>query len=148
MKYFLSAGLILLTAIFFSWKNPFRNDKKELIDTERSFSASCMQNGLKAAFLAFGDDSMVLLRRNSEPLKAAMAKDHLTKTDFGPNILSWEPLDADISSSGDLGYTYGIYTVHLSDSVMQGTYATVWKKNKNGEWKFVLDVGNEGLSKK
>lgn len=148
MKYFLSAGLILLTAIFFSWKDPLRSDKKELIDAEKSFSAMCMQKGLKEAFLAFGDENMVMLRPNSDPLKAAVARDYLAKTDFGPNTLSWEPLEADISSSGDLGYTYGIYTVHLPDSTMQGTYATVWKKNKNGQWKFVLDVGNEGLSKK
>jgi len=107
-----------------------------------------MQKGLKEAFLAYGDDSMVLLRPNSNPLKAAMARDHLNKNDFGPNVLSWEPLDADIAASGDLGYTYGIYTVHLPDSTILGTYATVWKKNLNGQWKFVLDVGNEGLSKK
>jgi len=148
MKYFLSAGIILLVIAFFSWKNPFRGDKKELLDAEKSFSAMCMQKGLKEAFLAFGDDSMVLLRPNSDPLKGAMARDHLAKSDFGPNVLSWEPAEADISSSGDLGYTYGVYTVHLPDSVIQGTYATVWKRNKNGQWKFALDVGNEGLSKK
>jgi ketosteroid isomerase-like protein len=64
--------------------------------------------------------------------------------------LSWEPLNADISSSGDMGFTYGIYTIHMDspegDKVTkEGTYVTIWKKNKAGEWKFVLDTGNQGL---
>jgi hypothetical protein len=27
----------------------------------------------------------------------------------------------------------------------EGTYCTVWKKDKDKKWKFVLDTGNEGL---
>jgi ketosteroid isomerase-like protein len=30
----------------------------------------------------------------------------------------------------------------------EGTYVTIWKKGQNGNWKFVLDTGNQGLGKK
>jgi ketosteroid isomerase-like protein len=65
-------------------------------------------------------------------------------------ILSWEPLFADISKSNDLGYTYGVYKVQMdspegSTVDKEGTYVTIWKKDKNGDWKFVLDTGNQGL---
>lgn len=38
----------------------------------------------------------------------------------------------------------------VNDSVVgnqenKGTYVSVWKKDNKGEWKFVLDSGNEGL---
>jgi ketosteroid isomerase-like protein len=29
---------------------------------------------------------------------------------------------------------------------IQGTYCTIWEKNDKGEWRFVLDTGNQGLS--
>jgi ketosteroid isomerase-like protein len=31
------------------------------------------------------------------------------------------------------------------DTVIYGTYTSIWKKEKNGKWKFVLDTGNEGI---
>jgi ketosteroid isomerase-like protein len=29
-----------------------------------------------------------------------------------------------------------------------GTYVSIWKKDQFGNWKFVLDTGNEGLEPK
>jgi len=50
----------------------------------------------------------------------------------------------DVSASGDLAYTYGSYTSkilandgNVSDG--SGTFHTVWKRQSNGEWKFVWD---------
>jgi ketosteroid isomerase-like protein len=50
--------------------------------------------------------------------------------------------------SGDLGYTYELFTVTAKDTTMQGTYVSIWKKQKDGNWKFVLDTGNPGGGKK
>ncbi len=65
-------------------------------------------------------------------------------------ILSWEPIYAKISGSGDLGYTYGTYTstVRATGEISKGTYVTVWEKQADGTWKFVLDTGTEGLPAK
>ncbi len=59
----------------------------------------------------------------------------------------WTPLAGDISSSGDLGYTWGryIYSVPDEDGIRQishGKYMTVWKRQADGGWKAVLDGGN------
>ena len=63
------------------------------------------------------------------------------------NRLVWSPVAADISDSGDLGYSYGTYEFHSKDkegkpSVEHGKYTTIWKKQKDGSWKVVLDMGN------
>lgn len=59
--------------------------------------------------------------------------------------LTWEPLNAEISSSNDLGYTYGRYTrKYLIDGKTKtdnGFYTTIWKKNENNEWKIIHDIG-------
>ena len=59
-------------------------------------------------------------------------------------VLSWEPIGGDVATSGELGYTYGIYELKDSVNVQKGSYVTIWKK-VNGKWKFVLDSGNQGL---
>ncbi len=61
--------------------------------------------------------------------------------------LTWEPLYADISKSGDLGYTYGLYTSYTKadSSVARGKYVTIWRKQTDRSWKYALDGGNEGL---
>jgi ketosteroid isomerase-like protein len=63
------------------------------------------------------------------------------------NRLTWVPVGADISDSGDLGYTYGTWEFHSKDkdgkpAVDYGNYTSVWKKQKDGNWKVVLDMGN------
>jgi ketosteroid isomerase-like protein len=60
--------------------------------------------------------------------------------------LTWEPLYADISVSGDLGYTYGLFASHTKTGKLlgRGKYVTIWKKQRDGTWKYVLDGGNEG----
>ena len=63
------------------------------------------------------------------------------------NRLIWTPVGADISASGDLGYTYGNYEFHSKDKdgkqiVEHGKYTSIWKKQKDGNWKIVLDMGN------
>ena len=63
------------------------------------------------------------------------------------NQLTWTPVGADISASGDLGYTYGNYEFHSKDKdgkqiVEHGKYTSIWKKQRDGSWKVVLDMGN------
>ncbi len=49
----------------------------------------------------------------------------------------------------DLGYTYGYYTMTFKEdgSTQHGNYVSIWKKQAGGDWKFVLDTGNEGPEK-
>jgi ketosteroid isomerase-like protein len=63
------------------------------------------------------------------------------------NQLVWTPIGGDISGSGDLGYTYGNYEFHSKDkdgkpAVEYGKYTSIWKLQKDGSWKVVLDMGN------
>ena len=63
------------------------------------------------------------------------------------NQLTWTPVGADVSASGDLGYTYGTYAFRSVDktgkpTVEHGKYTSIWKLQKDGSWKVVLDMGN------
>lgn len=42
--------------------------------------------------------------------------------------------------SGDLGYTWGTYTVGARGRAEYGFYVRVWARERNGQWKLAIDV--------
>ena len=55
----------------------------------------------------------------------------------------------DVAKSGDLGYSQGTMTYTFTDPktkkvfTIKGKYVTVYKKQSDGGWKAVADIGNE-----
>lgn len=121
--------------------------KLEMMNADRAFSKMSEEKGMKAAFIEYLDSNGVLLRPNRLPIAGADAVDFLIQQNDSDYTLTWEPRNGAIAKSGELGYTYGIFALRPSvkDTVIYGTYVSIWKKEKNGEWKYVLDSGNEGI---
>lgn len=118
----------------------------EIKETEAAFAQMAKDTGITKAFLHFAAPEAVLLR-NEKIYKgkndiAQYFQNHTLKN---RNVeLSWAPLYVDVSSSGDLGYTYGEYQVRFKDQdgkdkQASGIFHTVWKKQADGSWKFVWD---------
>lgn len=56
--------------------------------------------------------------------------------------LSWEPIEARVSSSCDMGYVYGTVDWKLPDSdTVHGKYISIWLK-EDGEWKNAVEIRN------
>jgi ketosteroid isomerase-like protein len=67
--------------------------------------------------------------------------------------LTWSPVHADAGASGDLGYTWGRYhyeqvTKDGKTVTEDGTYVTIWKRQKDNSWKVVLDGGDPDPAEK
>jgi ketosteroid isomerase-like protein len=119
-----------------------------LLQTDRNFSAMSQQKGMHEAFLYFMANDGVILRNNSFPDKGKdKLKEHFAGKNDSSFILTWEPLFEKISECGDIGYTYGIHTntEKSTGKITRGTYVTIWQKQTDGSWKFVLDTGTTGL---
>jgi ketosteroid isomerase-like protein len=142
---------VIISNLFVSLSCTNNNKKMAegiLLDVDREFSSMSQREGMHKAFLSFIADSGVLLRNNAYPLKGrnnlARLFERGSDTSF---ILTWEPVFEKISGEGNLGYTYGIFTdkVKSTGEVQRGTYVTIWEKQEDGSWKFVLDTGTQGL---
>jgi hypothetical protein len=140
----------ILLLLLFSSCGGIRKEEKlraELLSTDRAFSMLSAEQGMNRAFETYCDDEGVLLRPGRRPVegKAAIA-DLLNQNADSAFRLTWEPLFASVSASGDLGYTYGTYELLIlkTGETSRGTYLSVWSKGSDG-WKFVVDTGNEGL---
>ncbi|MEI2748187.1 MAG: DUF4440 domain-containing protein [Ferruginibacter sp.] len=119
----------------------------DLMAADKEFSSLSEEKGMKNAFIEYIDSNGVLLRPGHLPIIGANAIDYLIQQDDTGYTLSWEPRNAEVAKSGEMGYTYGIYAMRpkAKDTVIYGTYVSVWKKQQDGKWKLLLDTGNEGV---
>lgn len=122
--------------------------EKELIAADSAFSAMSEREGMHKAFLYYIADSGILMRDNNYPVegRSELARVFSSGSDTAL-VLAWKPVYAKIGKGNDLGYTWGVWTRTLkSDStVSRGTYLTIWELQPDRSWKFVLDVGTQGL---
>lgn len=140
---------IINSIIILSCTNNTKNTANGiLLQTDRDFSDMSIKEGMFKAFLFYIAEDGVILRNNSFPSKGKETlKERFTGKSDKDFILSWEPLFEKISESGDLGYTYGIHTNtdKATGEITKGTYITIWQKQTDGSWKFVLDTDTQGL---
>ena len=118
--------------------------KQEIVQAENDFSAMAGKDGIPAAFLAYAAEEAVLKRGNNLVIGREAIKERFARQAQGNVKLEWSPDYVDVSESGDLGYTYGNYTLTSTDSLgneveSAGIFHTVWKRQVNGEWRFVWD---------
>jgi ketosteroid isomerase-like protein len=152
-----SAHFLILYILMFSIAGcffPKRNnaqanekDKIDLMNADNAFSNLSAEIGMKNAFLEYIDSNGVLLRPNVIPIAGADAVDYIIGLKDEGYTMTWKPNDATVAVSGELGYTFGTYLLQPStkDTVFYGTYVSIWKKQDDGKWKFILQSANEGV---
>ncbi len=121
--------------------------KAGMMEADREFSKMSEEKGIKTALLHFIDTKGILLRPNVMPLVGGNAVDYISQGSDTTYTMTWEPSGGNVAKSGELGYTYGVYSIKPrdKDTVLYGTYVSVWKRQDDGKWKFLLETGNEGL---
>lgn len=145
MKDILSFAMITFLLFSCSEKKPVA-DPQALIEADISFSDLSIKTGYQKAFIEFAHDSVVLLKPNHMPIegKQSLIESYVGRSDSNL-VLTWKPVKALMAHSGELGYTYGLWTIVSQNDTARGTYLTIWKKDAAGNWKFIADTGNEGL---
>lgn len=118
--------------------------KIEIFETEASFAKLAKEKGLKIAFLTFASDNAVL-SRNGKLIKGKKEiEEYFDKQTLKNVRLEWTPDFVNVAASGDLGYTYGKFTFEATDETgaeikSEGIFHTVWKRDLNGDWRYVWD---------
>jgi ketosteroid isomerase-like protein len=117
---------------------------QSMVDTERAFARMSEEQGTRPAFMTFIADDGILFRPTAVKGKQWMAEHPLPSSDKRP-LLSWQPAFADIALAGDMGYTTGPWQykadIHDAKPLAFGNFLTVWKRQPDRSWKFVIDLG-------
>jgi len=116
-----------------------------LFDLEARFAKDVLERG-GAGFAAWFAQDGVALGNGAAPLVGSVAIARSANWSPRDYQLTWTPTDAQMSPSGDMGYTWGHYEGHSKDAngnpvTTSGRYITVWRKQPDGSWKVVLDAG-------
>ena len=139
---------VLATTMYFHPALAHPKDGAEMLrQMEAEFMKAAAEKG-SVGYMSYYAADAVELPDGTDAIKG---KDNIAKTmgflDQPGNKLEWTPEFADMSASGDLGYTYGTYVFTSKDKdgkpiTDHGKYTSIWKKQKDGTWKVVLDMGN------
>jgi ketosteroid isomerase-like protein len=114
----------------------------QMIEAERAFAARALVIGWKAAFLEYFADDAVGFADGA----VGLAKDQVRKNPDPPkdHQLLWEPRYGDVAASGELGYLTGpvrsILPARNKGRPRHSTYASVWKRQRDGTFKVIMDV--------
>ena len=118
--------------------------KNEVLKVEMNFAELAKTEGVAKAFLNYAADNAVLNRNNSLIKGKDAIKSYFDSQTLKDVKLEWEPDFVDVAITGDLAYTYGHYKFSAVDSegkniLNEGNFHTVWKRQKDGSWKYVWD---------
>jgi len=115
-----------------------------LVKLEADFAKAVAEHGRSAFVTYFAEDGVEL-----EDGGGITTREDVKKQPAWPEgtSLTWTPVHSDMAASGDLGFTYGNYVFKSRNKegkivANYGKYVSVWKKQTDGSWKVVVDMGN------
>ncbi len=117
----------------------------ELWQAELDFVARTAARGAEGWASSFAVDG-VQLPPGSDPIvgRTAILERARAGLFARPVDFRWEPLRAEVSDGDDLGFTYG--TWRLKDGggeiAAKGKYISVWRRDDEGIWVVVADLGH------
>ena len=152
-----SAAAVLMFALAVSaarlpiaQSRPEQSLRADLMATDNAFGRATAARGIDG-WMAYVADDGVFMPDGTDPVRGKDAiRAFYTPAFARPGYsLTWRPTDADVARSGDLGYTFGVYESRRTDRdgkrvTSHGKYVTIWKKQPDGSWKAVIDIGNSG----
>jgi ketosteroid isomerase-like protein len=144
MKRITVAFLLFVVVLSFATKQKVAAGPDLLIQLEAEFAADVAQRGHAAFVTHFAEEGVEVVDGGGFDNLDAIRKQPPWPEG---TTLTWTPVKADMAASGDLGYTYGnyVYTAKNKDGkpvANYGKYTSIWKKQKDGQWKVVVDMGN------
>lgn len=119
--------------------------KDEIAKAEKDFEIMAASRGIAEAFWFFAADDAVIKRGNDSLIFGREnIKKYYSAPYFRTASVKWSPDFIDVSEKADLAYTYGKYHWQSTDSTgkiqeFRGIFHTIWKKQKDGSWKYVWD---------
>ena len=110
----------------------------QLRQAETAF-AKTMADRDHAGFSSFLADETVFMGRSTLRGKAAVAAAWKAFYEAPKAPFSWKPERVEVLGSGGLGLTSG--PVYDENGQRSGTFNSVWRREADGKWRIVFDIG-------
>ncbi len=115
-----------------------------LANAERAFAKMSVDKGVPEAFYNNFAEGGINFTPHPNNFRESYRKNPPPQTP-PPITLNWAPIYGDVSETGDLGYTTGPFLIEDRSPAKRpsrhGMYSSIWKKQADGSWKVLLDLG-------
>ena len=135
-------SLLLLGCIAFA-KSPRDRAIEEVAKAERDFAKMSVAEGMRPAFFANFSEQGLSFGPQPAPMRELFGPAPPAGTPRSA-VLDWYPSWTDASASGDFAFSTGPSTtseIATHKAIRWGNFASVWRKQSDGSWKVVLDIG-------
>jgi ketosteroid isomerase-like protein len=123
--------------------------RRALMDADRAFAARAVSDGVPTAFAAYAATDGAILSGQPGIIYGPAAIRSLFEANFpATGRILWRPVAGDVAAGGDLGFTVGEAEIHTvapdgAPRTSYTKYLTVWRRTDAGEWRYVIDGGND-----
>ncbi len=123
-----------------------RDQRQALLQADRDFDDATAKGGSAAWASYFTDDGLMMPAGGDMIVGRDKIQKAMSEVFSSPGYsLRWEPMDA--ASSGNLGYTYGVFKTTRTGAdgkpfTSYGKYVTIWRNERGAGWKIAVDIGN------
>lgn len=137
-------GILMIRCVNSNTSNVKARSVEEIQKAEKEFAQMAAEKGIAEAFWYYADSNAVVLRNDSLVRGKDAIRRFYSNPFYSTAKVEWAPDFTEASEDGNLGYTYGRYIWRTQDSIgkqseYRGVFHTVWKKQKDGSWKYVWD---------
>ena len=141
-------AICLTVAIMSACNQPIDTaaESRKLVETDWAFARASAEQGAAAAFNEFLAEEATMFPMGAHPI-VGRSEIHAVMSAGPSGVLTWEPQKGEVARAGDMGWTWGKYRSERTGEngeliVRHGKYVNVWKKQANGEWRVIVDIGN------
>jgi uncharacterized protein (TIGR02246 family) len=120
-------------------------DARELMQTSRDWSHATSGGNLNAILSFWADDATVIIPGLPSFHGKKAIRDYVMQSLKTPGFhISWEPEEAHVSESGDIGYLLEHSDMTMPDAkgrlqTQRFRVVTIWRKGTDGKWRNVVD---------
>jgi ketosteroid isomerase-like protein len=116
--------------------------QQELFDTERAFVRAAAEKGFRDSFYEYFAEDGIAFNPHPFRVRVDLAQQPSTPPPMGAD---WAPVWGDIAAAGDLGWNTGplLYPGRSGQPDRHGLFFSVWKRQPDGSFKVVLDIGSD-----
>lgn len=119
---------------------------KVLMEVDKAFDRDTAARGLDGWMDWFAEDARIETTKDVLVGEAALREYYSKMFASRQFRIHWWPVQADISADGTLGFTFGRAEVSWRDEKgemqkRESRYTTLWRKQKDGGYKVVFDIG-------
>ena len=120
-----------------------------LLETDTEWAAAAGTTDGERIVSFWTDDAVIYPPRETPVAGKTAIRKYVSESLKIPGFaISWKPMEAVVSASGDLGYTTGTNSFTFPDAqgrltTSNGRYVTVWRNEPGGRWRCVVDFWNE-----